>query len=1169
MLTQFRWSESKMWVQRLQSCYELRPHRKTDIYAFPLEEVLYQLLLQAKLEEPMDTMNHLQTLWRRYHDEHPDFDYSVDDLIREGWLDNFCGHWSLVGYVRQEQAEAVEDDQLREILSFLLWLAEQTDVDRSALYLDGWEEHLTRLREIYPKLPDENWFQNQNILHKDRQHFCNISSHQNRDHVYYALARLWQKAEALEEKRQWAEMAFQLGATADLLTWCPQADWREIMALLTERMLSGSIPDTAEENRRIGRNYMLQSGKLQLRVPYQEQLSDADSTQNLARAQRAIWEEGPCSWQRNAVRFFEVAAVIEYISYVPDDKREDVLARLQKLHHLGLLCILQPFPADATLQLLEYSQTQFMALQTLVQLHLEQYRNGITAAGDCVLAWVSFVMREERWQKTEPLAQLLLYLSEFAYRGTEQHYPESELLPAILKQLSRFCFLRSEFLLRLTRQIVQSTQKAKGITWSRYVQLTVNWAQQIHQAIPADQHATSELLASLSACLKQIMYRLLQIPFNREAAYVPPALMEQPVWVELYVSAEASTQTWMRNPVLSWYAELNHTTEEQFNARYQFRIGLSWLTTLAQTFVSDRAIMNAFDHLLLYVLEGTNQLLSIEYLWMQPDATELFRAIQFLNMDQVGMTGLLKKFQTLRVAELIVLIQYASDDVLCEKLMDLLQEKMKEAPALEEVGWDRLVQYILEKEIEPLYDLCEKRLQEYLTRGRKRGLRPVDLAPSQRMLSWLWYLQEKYDCLLQNGDPYVQAVVYLNDGEHQDLDQAVQCWKKLAENSQEPSVYQNWMLSYLRKLEGTPQAGTAVRRELCRDIEQLRIKIESGILNHWQEEDRLCYADKMILFKTLTGAGEAEAISVVAEELQIDEGKLRHRWEHRAENDAAPETPVQLAPPTSYSISQLPQIIREFRHMTLKEKADCYFNSGRAALPEQSDIMLILLEVFRTLYHLNNFGDKLLFGDTLYEDHCTQLFRECFNLNGSEWWELIANDQQQTGSTGKISGKGMPESAENDLLIKNREYTCMMLEALILTHLDRGKLEEHFCKLIGDNVHNVPMVLLIYGNSTNSNRLWKNLHDYLHNSLPGIVKKYAIEIEPFIPFKNSMFYCQEPYRPLGELAEHSQVTYVRHNGASILPLIVIYVDIGKRGHACISKKARGNKSLNTNDTSGE
>ena len=46
--------------------------------------------------------------------------------------------------------------------------------------------------------------------------------------------------------------------------------------------------------------------------------------------------------------------------------------------------------------------------------------------------------------------------------------------------------------------------------------------------------------------------------------------------------------------------------------------------------------------------------------------------------------------------------------------------------------------------------------------------------------------------------------------------------------------------------------------------------------------------------------------------------------------------------------------------------------------PAQSDTALVFLELFRTLYHLSNYGDKLLVNQQLDEGHCTQLLREIF-----------------------------------------------------------------------------------------------------------------------------------------------------------------------------------------------
>lgn len=89
---------------------------------------------------------------------------------------------------------------------------------------------------------------------------------------------------------------------------------------------------------------------------------------------------------------------------------------------------------------------------------------------------------------------------------------------------------------------------------------------------------------------------------------------------------------------------------------------------------------------------------------------ELAEAIQLLKSD--SMNRLLEQLCVVRSSELILLIQYAADESVRTLFLDELTQRVKDGKtdALDQVGWERLVQYILEQKIELLYDICEQHL---------------------------------------------------------------------------------------------------------------------------------------------------------------------------------------------------------------------------------------------------------------------------------------------------------------------------------------------------------------------------------------------------------------------------------------------------------------------------
>lgn len=248
---------------------------------------------------------------------------------------------------------------------------------------------------------------------------------------FMAFARLWLTANTPEQKKRWAELAHQMGATACLLDYLPREHISEAVGLLAERFLDGDIPNTTIENRRVCRSYMFQRKQFQSTIDLPNILREDDCVENLRTVEHRDWEFFSMEWHRNMFRYFELSAVIDHIAQVPADLRGAVLARIQSLHEIGFLSTVQPVEAASVIYLLQYPQTQFAAMHALIMLHREQSRTGNQTAGDCLLAWLTFALRQRELQQPDPVSLALLYLSEYAYRGTGAADPENELLEAV------------------------------------------------------------------------------------------------------------------------------------------------------------------------------------------------------------------------------------------------------------------------------------------------------------------------------------------------------------------------------------------------------------------------------------------------------------------------------------------------------------------------------------------------------------------------------------------------------------------------------------------------------------------------------------------------------------------------------------------------------------------
>ena len=1147
------WFDAQLWRQRLQSCVSPSNCRSAKIFPFSVEELYFQLLRQAKFEVPGDSYTKLEELYQRYVQNHPAFNIGLKTLISGGWLDCFCNRWALVGRLSEHHAKSAEDVRVKAVVEFLLWLQEQVPVERSAVYLENWDATLAEMRRRCPETPDTEWFLQQGILWEDRRHIHTFSYNLDIKAMHRALARLLVQAQTPEEQAGWAELAHQLQADGNIMEEIPHGLQKTVVSLMTDRILGGTIPTVPAENQSILRQAMLVQNKMVWELPDRDVIAINDPVERIVQAERGFPADPMRFCHRNIWASLEFHIVFRHSGSIPENRRDALLTRLKDLHALG---IFEPFfiPPEACLDLLAYPQTQFAALQTLAKLHREQSPFAGNSAGDCVLSWLAFALPHLKPEDGHSVSQFILYLAEYAYRGTRAYSADARLLAGTLEQLSRCYFTNAPLLTTITDQISGSLEsKARHVVQGKRFRLLNDWTAHLYGVIPAEQRHFSSLFQAVCHSLGHYLNRLLNDPFSWAASFVPSTIFEDPHWPAVYESLTYEKQYQLLNCVMSWYVGRDCDHQERFYARYQFQLGLGWLTALARMPGAEDQIILTWIDFLLYVLDEKNQLLTIEYHESAAGGGELKRAIQALRRDQPGIEALLKKLSSMRTAEIVLLIQYNTDEALRDIFMREVEKRPQEyETAMELYNWDKVVAYAPEQKIQPLYPLCETRLKEHLAWGKRQNYAHPIFDRDHRQLSYLWLLRGDYESLFSKGHPYVQALALL-EGPRQDLRKAASLWESLAEETREPRAYLYWMQAYARQLEETPKNQTDHRQGIYQKIEALRQSIEKGPFISWEQEEQLHYADILAGVWKKQGMDRTLIVKRAAQELSMSEKTLLDHWgEFQWEHDAVVELPA--AP--IVSSGQMEDMLLRFLNLPLVSKAGLYFHCRLARAPEHSDTALVYLELFRTLYHLSNYGDILLVNTRLDEDHCTQLLRETFNLNGSEWWKLSANDQQQSGSTGRISRNGLNISAENDFLVKSENYTHLFVEAMKLEHMDRADLELHLKKLIGDNIQNAPMLLLIYGNSLQPLKLWKEIQFYFHNQFPSLAKPLNIHMASFVEFQDCTLYIPELYAPMEELVRHSITTYVSHHSGERLPLVITYADIGKQAHIVISREAR-------------
>lgn len=1130
------WYEAGNWSDALESGRAQTRRSSVKPYPFPMEEVLFRLLLQAKIGVSHESTEYLRRLRDVYRADHEEPIPTPEELIQEGWIDSFCGRWALAGYMRDTFSET-GDAGLDGTLRFLSWLRKAPALPDSGVYLEDWDKALDGLRAEYPALPETEWFVAEHIAEEDKRHFQAASYAPYHVHLDHALVRLWFYGEPAISHRQWIELASQLHLTASVLELLPYDAKAEAIAILSERVLAGEVPTAAAENRRARHRRMLETGDFKL-AGWIPPLRENDPVENLHTQERWGWEDDMRLYERRNFLCFELAAAGECLHSIPEERLPAVLGRMADIFERGMLQLGVLSPA-ASMQLLEYKQTQFLALHSL----LARPGGRKTAAGECVLAWLRFALKNRAFDNADGIGKLLLYLSGSAYGGTVRERWEKKLTEDILLELGKGAVRRPDFTNGITQTMQEALDGSHSVCWSRRFHLLCAWTEELTAA------AGNTGLLEMEALYRYLLTKLEWLfnePYHEEATFVSPELFQLSFWPKLYELADYRQKSDLRDPVRGWLLEREPDVNEHTKARYQCILALAWLVSLAGS-IRTSEMQAALESFLAYVLKDKDHILYAVYRDNEQFFGTIKRAVRALKVDAGGDSPLF----ALDAAGLLTVARFTEDEPLREKLLALVAELPAER-ALDVFCWEQITEDALEQRVEPFYEACEKLLAECIERCEQTGRTAPDTYRRCRLqLSRLWYLRGDYDTLFKNGEPWWIAVALTEKGPRQDLNRAKREWRGLAGKLRQAAPYLNWLLCCAQLLEIATDGEE--RETLYREIAELRERVEDKFFLRWKEDERLHYELSLVCVKMIAGLPENAAIERIAAELRLtreETEKLRTRW---VEKQGA-QTVAQ--PPTSEDDRHIAEALRDFRGLSFSRQATAYLRSMDAPLHEDRDLTLVLREVLRTMYHLSNYGDKLVVDKKLLEDRCTQLVRELFNQGIGDWLRLAANDQQQSGSTGTVR-RGLRISAENDLIIREGEYERMMVEALVLESCEKDEIAKHLLKLIGDSREGLPLLLLIYGNAMDSEALWRKIGEYLNGGLREQAKGMGISIAPFALLrKQGRYYHPNLFHVrLDPLVDHTLVTHASLGGTPV-PVFVTYADVGKAKNFQVSQEAR-------------
>ena len=156
-----------------------RSYNYSELYEFPLVEILVDLYLNADLKEGFYSIKHLEKMVQQYKKQNPSFKYTLKDIQKEGWIAIFLDRWDLTVYKRGiENILNSEGAEYYDIAEFLKWIINQ---DKSeSVVLNKPIDILNKWKLIDSSVPDIEWFEKNYFVYKDK------------DGIYYAFfATCW------------------------------------------------------------------------------------------------------------------------------------------------------------------------------------------------------------------------------------------------------------------------------------------------------------------------------------------------------------------------------------------------------------------------------------------------------------------------------------------------------------------------------------------------------------------------------------------------------------------------------------------------------------------------------------------------------------------------------------------------------------------------------------------------------------------------------------------------------------------------------------------------------------------------------------------------------------------------------------------------------------------
>lgn len=1115
------WDDNKI-KKTIALCLDRQWTRKQDEsvkYRFPLNDILFMFYKEAVISEDFYSLESLHKLRDEYEREHQEFNFSVEELIREGWFSVAFGRWTsaLSSLYAWEDVEAITEEEFPDavVIRFLIWLEEKAETDAFNIEIENPKAKLECWGMVCPRTPELEWFEEHHWLKKSHGKYYAYNGYSWNPEVNQALAKLWMEWKD-NDREKWLLAARSLNGTCHILDYLEYKPEQELVQfLLTDCLYQYPIPSWEEEN------VFYQKLRLMEAPQYCQNPEKYGSmelwTGNLVidtiHYNRYGFEHYRWCSQKADDYCLILGSVLTHLGCCHNKEDKKLSTYLNGYDKVSAFYLMPGLNPDSIYDLLTCKGTLFLGFRHLIcdmgntALSQEDYSRNILTVMSEILEEGS---KHIDFLDAEQIGMCLFYLFK-QMRGNKSCY--KGLLDGMLELLGNadYLDLLGEGLCTYVTQLFA-------------IQNDVDWVSGFHLLL-----SCVNQWFILKPELQEISYfrKFLDFVWNGYQAVLDGKSSCITYLKAEYFSPQLCAllyKNYIRNQGIAKRRELLFPKNKlQYGIKrnqiyYFYRLLLGILYYIYEE-EKDEVVKSVLLEVLELVLLNDDELEEdaiFDYTHMQMFSTEAMiqKCIAILQYDNEETKYLVTQLLSVEVPELLVYYDAASDKDLKEALLDRMNGKAK-IDSLDVYDDTRAIDLVMNHQIKSLYPAVEHSLEQKMGRWDKNSV----LQQSgfyQKAVHQMWrlkYCMGNYDDILNGDNSFFKAIVFMEVEEYRDFEKADYLWTSMIKERKKyhyaSTVYLNYFCLLNRELE---ECGQEKTERVCYILEQtkwLMNIIESEQIQKWSLEEMDTYGWMVVQNKKLQGEDYLQELylykrkyhlsltteSFAESEKETTEILIEKEHKDSKDNDRVIVNALQIFE----SLGRQAKGRIYYQAMGIEERPEV--NMGTAILVE---------EVLSTCCALQNYGPQLLYEDKLYEDRVTELFREMFNLAFGRFYSFTVHDQEKRGTTGVIY-QGSQSPAEIDLSVYYKGTCSEIVEAFVLKDdTSRKILKDHMGKMLGNNITHQPLAfMLVYGNITNSAKAWSKYRNYLENEMRKDFAGTMVAKSELLEVKEASYYLEE------------------------------------------------------------